>query len=78
MMRLDGLKEPLNTVLLARVSDQLGVWLWANSDKNKRSAEPVSILDTLLGKAPKEAVPIHVFQTSEEFRAAYQTWIGGE
>lgn len=76
-LRMSGLTEPLNTVLLARLSDQAETWLWAHSDKHKRAQKPVFILDTLL-RREQEKPPIHVFRTGEEFRAAYQSWIRGD
>lgn len=76
-LRMSGLTEPLNTVLLARLSDQAETWLWAHSDKHKRTPEPVSILDALLRREP-EKPPIHVFSSAEDFRRAYETWIGGD
>lgn len=76
-LRRSGLTEPLSTILLARIGDQLETWLWAHIDKHKRAQKPVSILDTLL-RREQEKPPIHVFRTGAEFRAAYQSWIRGD
>lgn len=79
-LRLQGVKAPLPTILLARLTDQMETWLWAHRDKSRGTGTtgPMSILDTLLAPADAGKTQIQVFRSGDEFRAAYESWIGGE
>ncbi len=50
-MKVSGMKVPINTILLASISDKLSVWLYANSKDAKRGVnKPKMILNELLAE----------------------------
>lgn len=75
-MKMNGMKIPLNEVLLAATVDRLSLLLWAKTeDGAKNINRPKSILDELLGNEEKED---DGFETPEEFLAAWNKITKGD
>ena len=78
-MKMSNQSAPLNTVLLAGMSDQLSIMNWKNSkDGQKGTSRPTSILEILFSKnKPKE---MSVFESGEDFEKTRQKLLnqGGE
>jgi hypothetical protein len=78
--RLQGLKAPLETVLLAQIADRLAVWLWWHTGAGQAGRdrpEPVAPL-LLAPQARRREEGVRVFATGADFLAAYNQAIGGE
>lgn len=68
-MKMNGLKIPLNEILLAAAVDRLSLLLWTKTEDGMRNINrPKSILDELLGNDEKET---EGFDTPEDFITAW-------
>ena len=65
-MRLNGLSTPMETLLLAKITDLLATWVWWNSeDGAKKRNAPKSIVEFLTEKKesePKDIKPSAPFR----------------
>ncbi len=76
---LNDVKFPLQSMLLAGISDRIGQLVWMNSEDGRKNINrPDSILDILLGKEKKEERKIRSFDSGAEFEAARLRIINGE
>lgn len=66
-MKLSGQKVPIDTLLLAGISDRLStlVW-WKTKDGQKGINKPMMLAETLAGEKPKHTDVI-VFNSGEDF-----------
>lgn len=77
MMKLSGMKIPLETMLLATIADKLAMLVWLNSaDGQKNRNRPRSILSELIGE--KEENNIQKYKSGADFEAARKMLIGKE
>lgn len=75
-MKLSGQEVPLETLLLAGISDRLSILTWFKTeDGQKGRNRPVMVVDTLIAKKPKEADVI-VFNSGEDFENMRNRLIG--
>lgn len=81
MRRLMGLKAPLETVLLAAISDKLTTWLWWHTEDGRAGRRPPErTAARLVGGAGREADrdgAARVFASKEDWLAAYEAAING-
>lgn len=79
-MKLSGSKVPIDTLLLAGISDKLGLLLWSKTeDGHKNINRPQSIVSSLIDTKPKENETL-VYETGEDFLNSRKELIrrGGE
>lgn len=75
-MKMNGMRIPLNEVLLAAAVDRLSFLLWAKTEDGVNNTnKPKSILDELLGN---EEFSDDGFETPEEFLAAWNKITKGD
>lgn len=75
-MKLSGQKIPLDTLLLAGISDNLRLLLWTKTkDGQKNVNRPESILHKLSENNPREKEEI-IFDSGEEFEKMRQQLLG--
>lgn len=75
-MRLSGQKIPLDTILLAGISDNLRLLLWTKTkDGQKNVNRPESILHKLSENNPREKEEI-IFDSGEDFEKMRQKLLG--
>jgi hypothetical protein len=74
--RLAGLQAPLETVLLAKLVDQMATWLWWHSKDGERGRnQPESIAEKLTQpEQPKQK--LRVFRSGDEFMQFYKKMTG--
>lgn len=74
---MSGMKIPLETMLLAKIADELAVLVWMNSKEGQKNRNrPDSILSELLSE-PRET-NIQKYNTGADFEAARKKIIGKE
>ncbi len=75
-MKLSGQKIPLDTLLLAGISDNLRLLLWTKTkDGQKNVNRPESILHKLSENNPREKEEI-IFDSGEDFEKMRQQLLG--
>jgi hypothetical protein len=75
---LNGTKMPLETLILAGISDKLALLVWFNSkDGQKNVNRPESLVDILSGNKTEEKKQIRGFDSGAEFEAARLQIING-
>ena len=75
-MKLSGQKIPLDTILLAGISDNLRLLLWTKTkDGQKNVNRPESILHKLSENNPREKEEI-IFDSGEDFEKMRQQLLG--
>ncbi|WP_429968705.1 DUF5361 domain-containing protein [Enterococcus sp. DIV0765a] len=75
-MKLSGQKIPLDTILLAGISDNLRLLLWTKTkDGQKNVNRPESILHKLSENNPREKEEI-IFDSGEDFEKMRQKLLG--
>ncbi|MDF2902433.1 MAG: phage protein [Bacillus sp. (in: firmicutes)] len=75
-MKLSGQKIPLDTLLLAGISDNLRLLLWTKTkDGQKNVNRPESILHKLSENNPREKEEI-IFESGEDFEKMRQQLLG--
>lgn len=75
-MKLSGQKIPLDTILLAGISDNLRLLLWTKTkDGQKNVNRPESILHKLSENNPREKEEI-IFDSGEDFEKMRQRLLG--
>ena len=77
-MKLSGQKVPLDTLLLAGISDRLSVLVWGQTkDGQKGRNRPAMLVEALMEKGSKDTDVI-VFDSGEDFEKARLKIIAGE
>ena len=75
-MKLSGQKIPLDTILLAGISDNLRLLLWTKTkDGQKNVNRPESILHKLSENNPREKEEV-IFDSGEDFEKMRQKLLG--
>lgn len=75
-MKLSGQKVPLETLLLAGISDRLSILTWFKTeDGQKGRNRPAMLVDSLTGKTEKSEDVI-VFNSGEDFESMRKRLIG--
>lgn len=68
MMKINGSKISLDTMISASILDNLKMWIWMNSDDGaKRRNRPESLIKVLNNIDESNQENILIFETSEEF-----------
>lgn len=76
-MKMNEQLVPLETLLLAGISDKLSILLWFNSkDGQKNQNRPTSILESLSGSEPQQKNEV-VFDSGEDFEKTRQKLLNG-
>ena len=76
---LSGTTYPMETLILAGMSDTLKLLTWMQSvDGAKNRNRPAEILPTLLGKKSEKKEAVMTFSSPEEFEAARRKILNGE
>ncbi len=77
--RLSGSKIPLETRLLARITDYLAVLLWRQTKDGQEGNNPPRSLEAILdGTEARETQKPSVYRSGEEFMRAYHQFTGEE
>ena len=77
-MSISKQSVPLDTMLLAGLSDKLALLLWTKTrDAEKGRNRPASILDSLTGKYKKNNSEVMSFASGEEFEQMRQKLLEG-
>ena len=76
--RISGIDVPIETLLLAKITDLLATWVWWNSeDGSKGRNRPQSVVAALTASNKPE--PKHrVFRTGNDFRSEYDRIAGAK
>ena len=75
-MKLSGQKVPLDTLLLAGISDRLSVLVWGQTkDGQKGRNRPAMLVEALMEKGSKDTDVI-VFDSGEDFESMRKRLIG--
>lgn len=79
-MKISGQSVPLNTLLLAGISDRLSTLVWFQTeDGQKGKNRPIPIISLLINKNKTEnKKDIVVYRSGEEFDNARNRLMGGE
>jgi len=73
--RMAGLKQPLETLLLAKITDLLNLWLWAHTQDGEAGRnQPASIVQAMTRREPERKHK--VFRNGADFIDAYRKFIG--
>ena len=76
-MKMNGIKYPLNTILLAAAADRLSLLLWSRTEDGVNGLnQPQSILDKLIGDG--DAKEVNGFDSPEDFENEWKRLVGGE
>lgn len=66
-MAINGMKVPIETVIMAMIYDRINLWIWMNSKDGKKGRHrPESLAESLTKERVKD---IEVFDTGDEFDA---------
>lgn len=76
-MKLSSQKVPLDTLLLAGISDRLSILTWFQTeDGQKGRNRPAMLADFLTGKTEKSSKDVIVFSSGEDFECMRNKLIG--
>lgn len=75
-MKMNEMRYPLNTMLLAAALDRMSLFVWLNTkDGVKGINRPTSVLDKLLGKVEEKEVV--GFDSAEDFEKTWKKIVNG-
>lgn len=75
-MKMSGAKADPETMLLASITDRLGLLVWQNTEEARHGRNcPPSVFNLLLGI---ESGPVTGYATPEDYEAARARILGGE
>lgn len=78
-MKMSGAKVDPETMLLAAITDRLGLLLWQNSEEARHGRGcPPSVFNLLLGIEGAQSGPVTGYNTPEDYEAAKARILGGE
>lgn len=78
-MKVSGQSIPINTLLLAGISDRLSTLVWFQTeDGQKGKNRPAALIDLLTHKENKPSKDVVVFNSGEDFVSMRSKLIGGE
>lgn len=70
-------KVPLDTLLLAGISDRLSILTWFQTeDGQKGRNRPAMLVDMLTGKTPEKSKDVIAFNSGEDFKNTRKRLIG--
>ena len=76
-MKMNGIKYPLNTILLAAAADRLSLLLWSRTEDGANGVnQPQSILEKLIGD--EDTKEVNGFDSPEDFENEWKRIVGGE
>lgn len=76
MMKINGQKVPLETMLLATIADRLSTLVWLNSEDGRKGRNrPASILSELINE--KQETKLKTYRTGREFDEARDILLKG-
>ena len=76
-MKMSGQSVSIDTLLLAGISDRLGLLVWFKTkDAQKGKNRPTQIVDSLINNKPKEKNEI-VFNSGEDFEDVRRNLLAG-
>lgn len=76
-MKLSGQSVPIDTLLLAGMSDRLSLLTWfQTADGQKGKNRPAMLVDMLTGKTPEKSKDVIVFNSGKDFEDARNKLIG--
>lgn len=67
-MAINGMKVPMNTLIMAMIYDRVVQWIWMNSKDGRNGRNKPSSLSEALTQPPKQKT-IEVFDSGDEFDA---------
>ena len=76
-MKLSGQSVPLDTILLAKISDSLSTLVWFQTEDGQKGINRPKMLTDLLLNAKSDS-DIEAFHSGEDFERERQRLIGGE
>lgn len=78
-MKISGQLVPIDTLLLAGISDKLSTLVWFQTkDGQKGKNRPTMIMDLLTNKETESKKDVVVFNSGEDFKNVRNRLIGGE
>lgn len=78
-MKLSGHLVPLDTLLLAGISDRLSTLIWFQTeDGQKGTNRPNMLVDLLTGNKQEHKKDVIVFDSGEDFMEMRKRLVGGE
>lgn len=77
-LKLSGQKVPLDTLLLAGISDRLSVLTWFQTeDGQKGKNKPAMLVEFLTSGEKRQSKDVVVFNSGEDFKKSRNRLIGG-
>lgn len=78
-MKMSGAKADPETMLLASITDRLGLLVWQNTEEARHGRGcPPSVFNLLLGIESGQSSPVANYATPQEYEAARARILGGE
>ena len=74
--RLSGLDAPIETLLLAKITDLLATWLWWHTEDGEKGRNRPQSMVELLTHSQKPEPKHRVFKTGADFRSEYDRIAG--
>lgn len=76
-MKMSGAKAPLNTLILALLTDRIGNIIWSLSEDGRNGVNrPIQLLEIIYGEKTEKDSNIQVFNTPEDYEKARERLIG--
>lgn len=75
-MKLSGQRVPLDTLLLAGISDRLSILTWFQTEDGQKGRNRPAMLVDLLTSKTKESKDVLVFNSGKDFEKARSILIG--
>lgn len=75
-MKLSGQRVPLDTLLLAGISDRLSILTWFQTEDGQKGRNRPAMLVDLLTSKTKESKDVIVFNSGKDFEKARSILIG--
>ncbi|WP_294542172.1 DUF5361 domain-containing protein [uncultured Gemmiger sp.] len=78
-MKMSGAKADPETMLLASITDRVGLLVWQNTEDARHGRGcPPSVFNLLMGIESGQSGPVTGYATPEEYEAARARILGGE
>ena len=76
-MKMCGAKAPLNTLILALLTDRIGNMIWSLTEDGRNGVnQPTQLLEIICGDKVEKDSNIQVFNTPEDYEKAREKIIG--
>lgn len=77
-MKMSGAKAPLNTIILALLTDRIGNLLWGLSEDGRNGVnKPPQLIDVICGTEKEDESDVAVFDSPEAYEQARKKLIEG-